>query len=501
MQSSGAHPEAVIPAAELNRHPRGIYTLFFTEMWERMSYYGMRALLILYMVAAVGQGAHGGMGLSEKTAGAIYGLYCCAVYLVALPGGWVADRLFGPRRSILVGGIIIALGHFTLAIPNENSFFAGLLLVILGTALLKPSASTLVGQLYPEGGARRDAGFSLFYMGVNLGSTFGPIICAYLAHTRGWHWGFGAAGVGMVAGIIQFSLMGQRLGDAGLRPANPSKTPARDWAILGAGVLAFVSIVALAMGGVIKINPEVLNRWTGVAIAVVAVAWFTWAMFLGGLDREEKKRLALVGILVVAAAIFWAGFEQAGSSFNLFGERYTERNFFQQEIPAGWFQSVNPILILIFAPIFSWLWIAMARRGCSPAITAKFSGGLLLLGLGFVVMHFASSLALVHGKVLPIWLIGTYLLHTWGELALSPVGLSAVTKLAPARLGAQTMGLWFLAGSLGNLIAGSFADVMSADNVSTMPSVFLGMAAVIGGVALVLALLTPALKHLAHGVE
>ncbi|HSJ03952.1 MAG TPA: oligopeptide:H+ symporter, partial [Verrucomicrobium sp.] len=304
------------------KHPRGIYTLFFTEMWERMSYYGMRALLILYMTALP---AKGGMGLPDKVAAAIYGLYVCGVYLVALPGGWIADRLISPRNAVLYGGIIIAMGHLTLAVPGDASFFGGLLLVVLGTALLKPCASSLVGQLYPEGGARRDAGFTLFYMGVNVGGFLGPIVCSYLGERWNWHWGFAAAGVGMIAGVIQFALTQHHMGDAGIRPAHPSATPKRHWTAVGVALAGVLLVAGLAMSGLLVINPVVVAKFTSLVLGLMAVGWFAWTFAFGGLTTDEKKRLGVLAILFVASAVFWSGFEQAGSSMNLFAERFTDR--------------------------------------------------------------------------------------------------------------------------------------------------------------------------------
>jgi POT family proton-dependent oligopeptide transporter len=436
---------------ETTPHPRGIYTLFFTEMWERMSYYGMRGLLVLYMTKLA---VEGGMGLSAKTAGAIYGLYTCAVYLVALPGGWIADRLLGQQRAVLYGGIVIALGHFTLAVPTTPAFFLGLVLVTVGTGLLKPSASTLCGLLYPEGGARRDAGFTLFYMGVNLGAFIGPLICAWLGEKYNWHYGFAAAGVGMVGGVIQYVATQRHLGEAGRVPLHPSTTPARDWRRVWIGVGAIAVVTALAMSGVIVINPVAVANYTSTVIVALALGWFALVFAFGEMTVVEKKRLVVIAVLFIASAMFWCGFEQAGSSMNLFAADFTRRNLFGWEFPAGWFLSVNAILVLIFAPAFSWLWLALARRGTQPSLAGKFAAGLLLLACGFLVMHFGSRFALAEGKVSPGWLLAAYLLLTWGELTLSPVGLSAVTKLAPARLATQAIGIWFLATSLGNLLAG-----------------------------------------------
>jgi POT family proton-dependent oligopeptide transporter len=479
-------------------HPRGIYTLYFTEMWERMSYYGMRALLILYMTAEM---VKGGMGLDEKTAGAIYGLYTCAVYLVALPGGWIADRLIGPQRAVLVGGCIIALGHFTLAVPDTRAFFGGLLLVVLGTALLKPNASALVGKLYPEGGARRDAGFTLFYMGVNLGAFIGPIVCGFLGESLNWHYGFAAAGIGMVLGVVQYALTQQHLGEAGKHPSHPSATPSRDWAIVWVALGGILLVAAFTLAGLVVIDPVALAKGTTVLIVSVAALWFAWAFLLARLGLDEKKRLVVVLILFFASALFWSGFEQVGSVMNLFAERHTDRVLFGWEMPAGWFQSLNPMLILLLAVPVSTLWLGLARRDILPSLAVKFAAGLLLLAAGFLVMHFASRNALSAGKVTGLWLCLTYLLHTVGELFLSPVGLSAVTKLAPAKLASQTMGIWFLATSLGNLLAGLLAGGMSSGNVAGMPAQFMHVALIAGGGGLLLLVLSPLIRRLMPGIE
>lgn len=481
------------------RHPRGIYTLFFTEMWERMSYYGMRALLILYMTALP---VEGGMGLPDKMAAAIYGLYVCGVYLVALPGGWVADRLISPRQAVLYGGIIIAAGHLSLAIPGNTTFFTGLLLVVMGTALLKPCASSLVGQLYPEGGARRDAGFTLFYMGVNMGGFLGPMICGWLGEKWDWHWGFGAAGVGMIAGVIQYVLTQHHMGEAGVRPAHPSSTPGRHWTAVAAAIGMVILVAGLALSGVLVINPLLVAKYTSLVLVGMAVLWFGWAFAFGGLTGEEKKRLGVLAILFVASALFWSGFEQAGSSMNLFAERFTHRQMFGSEIPTGWFQSINPVFVILFAPAFSWLWLALARRGWFPSVAAKFASALLLLALGFVVLQFAAKLALAQGKVLPVWLLGTYLLLTWGELTLSPVGLSFVTKLAPSRLTTQCMGIWFLSSATGNLLAGLLAGAATDhESPDAMPRVFLQVAITSGLGALVLLMLAKPFRKWTSGIS
>lgn len=488
--------------AQSTRHPRGLYTLFFTEMWERFSYYGMRALLVLFMVDAV---ARGGLGLDDKTATAIYGLYTAFVYLVSLPGGWMGDRLLGAQRAVWAGGIIIALGHFTLALPFRASFFLGLILVAIGSGVLKPNMSVIVGHLYPEGGARRDAGFTIFYMGVNLGAAIGPLVCSALGEKVNWHYGFGAAGVGMVLGLVQFQLTKRHLGDAGLHPhrragADPAAFD-RAWWFVVAAVVAVVAVVALAFAGFIRIDPIALAERMTVVIAGIGVLCFTGIFTVGGLDRGEKLRVAGILVLLLAAAMFWSGFEQVGSSLNLFAERHTQRVFGGFEIPAGWFQTLNPVFIIALAPVFATLWVRLARRDLDLSIPAKFACGLALLALGFLVMAAAARFVGAGQRVLPSWLIATYLLHTVGEICLSPVGLSAVTKLAPRRFVGQMMGLWFLATSFGNLLAGLFAGRMSGDDAGQMPRLFTQIAlnALIGG-GLLFVLIRP-LKKLMQGPD
>lgn len=469
-------------------HPRGLYTLFFTEMWERLSYYGMRALLVLFMVDTV---QHGGLGLTDEVATSIYGLYTAGVYLAALPGGWLADRLLGAQRAVWLGGMLIAAGHFSLAIPATPAFFLGLILIVVGTGLLKPNISTLVGQLYPEGGARRDAGFTLFYMGINLGAAIGPLICAFLGEKLNWHYGFTAAGIGMTLGLIQFRLTRHHLGEAGRALPN-THAPAqrqRDSLIVLVAAVFLIAIVAAAFAGAFTINPVWLARRTAVVIVALALLWFFWAFVFAGLAPDERRRLAIIALLFLASATFWSGFEQAGSSLNLFAERYTQRDVGGFTVPAGWFQSLNAVFVIGLAPVVAALWLRCARRGLHPPLVAKLALGLLLLAAGFAVLAVGSKLALQRGSVLPTWLILTYLLHTIGELFLSPVGLSSVTKLAPARLVGQMMGVWFLATSLGNLLAGLFAGEVSGDNAAAMPARFFQVVLTAGITGTVLLLL------------
>lgn len=480
------------------QHPPGLRTLFFTEMWERLSYYGMRGLLVLYMTKSA---EAGGLGVPDGTAAAIYGLYTAAVYLAALPGGWIADRVLGPQRSVWYGGIVIALGHFTLAIPRQDTFFLGLALVALGSGLLKTSMSTLVGTLYPEGGARRDAGFSIFYMGVNLGAFLGPFICSYLGEKVDWHLGFAAAGIGMVFGLIQYKLTQDRLGDAGRSP-HLSAHPGRDRTLLATGLGALVVIAALLVSGLVTLHPETLAEHTKWVIVGLAVLWFTWAFTLAQLQPDEKKRMVVIAVLFLSSAMFWAGFEQVGSSLSLFADRFTIRRVIgtDWEFPAGWFLMVNAGLIILLAPVAAMLWVRLAKRGRNPSLVTKMALGLLLLAAGFGVIAIGAKRALATGQVWPTWLFATYFLHTVGELCLSPVGLSAVTKLAPPRLVGQAMGIWFLGTSLGNLLAGLFARSVTGENTATMDQTFLGVVWVAASAGLLLLLFTRPLGRLCRGV-
>ncbi len=441
-------------------HPRGLATLFFTEMWERFSYYGMRALLILYMTAEL---ADGGLGYGVAAAGAVYALYTSLVYLLGLPGGWVADRFLGQQRAVLWGGVAIAAGQFTLAVPGEAGFFPGLLLIILGTGLLKPNVSTIVGQLYAADDERRDAGFSIFYMGINIGAFAAPLICGFLGERVDWHLGFGVAGVGMVVGLVQYVLGGHHLGEAGRRPVVP-EDPAvataqrrRLWVGIGLAATAAVGVPLLSLSGLIRVTPEGVADSFGVILLVLTVAFFGWLLLGGHWTSEERRRLLAILVLFVAAAFFWGAYEQAGSSLNLFARDVTDRTVLGFEFPASWFQWVPALFVILQAPLFAWLWVRLGER--QPSSPAKFSLGLLFVGLGFVVMMAAAALAGDGGRVGPGWLLATYFVHVVGEMCLSPVGLSTVNKLAPARVAGMMMGAWFLAAAVGNYMGGRVAGL------------------------------------------
>ncbi len=467
-------------------HPRGLSTLFFTEMWERASYYGMRAILILFMVDST----TGGMAIDTATAAAIYGLYTAAVYLLALPGGWMADHVLGHRKAVLLGGALIAAGHFTMAVPSVPTFYTGLILIVLGTGLLKPNVSVMVGHLYSEGSARRDSGFTLFYMGINVGALGGPLICGYLGEEVNWHYGFGAAGVGMVLGLIQYWYGGKYLGDAGLLKQDPKAVAqrAQDWRkfFLGVGLLAVVGAILLGLqyAGKISITALAMAQWTGYVIVGMALLYFSSVLAFGKITTAEKKRVFVIFLFFVGAALFWSGFEQAGSSMNLFAQDLTDRVVFGYEVPASWSQSINPLFILLLAPVFAWLWVKLGSR--EPSIPAKFGYGLGILGIGFLVLAWGSTYTSA-GLVSPMWLIVTYFLHTTGELCLSPVGLSSVSKLSPKSYVGQMMGTWFMGAALGNLIAGLVAGYIEA---LPLPQLFGTVAAIVivsGALFLVLA--------------
>lgn len=589
-------------------HPRGLSTLFFTEMWERFSYYGLRPLLVLFMTAAL---MSGGFGFDRPTASAIVGIYAASVYLASLPGGWVADRLLGLRRSIMYGAVLISAGHISISFSSlahtKVPFFLGLILIVLGTGLLKPNISAIVGDLYPEGGARRDAGFSLFYMGINTGSFFGQLVTGFLGEKVGWHFGFGAAGVGMLLGLAWFAIRSRKtLGHLGAEPSrNPDPVKQRRQEVtiktaVAAGLGLLVIVIVLASTGAIHINPLAMGEYMTYVLVGVAVFYFLALFIFGGLTGGEKKRIGVIFILFVFAAIFWAAFEQAPTSLNLFARDFTQRRLgrtstpsasgvqnainegLQQmkpsgsirvtgvreipaenavradfefknfeinqskagvqtrtagysgygvgnikhnsdgtwvltttewssnvltvnvevggwAIPAIWFQSVNSLFIILLAPLFASLWVTMARRGMELSSPAKFAIGLLLAGVGFAVMIFAANVVVHSGGLLKVsfmWLTVSYLFQTLGELSLSPVGLSSMTKLSPRKYVGQMMGVWFLASSVGNLIAGLVGGKVDPEKLDQMPVLFIGTTVALVAAGLLLFALTPLIRKL-----
>jgi POT family proton-dependent oligopeptide transporter len=440
---------AVFDDRSLLGHPRGLGLLFVTEMWERFSYYGMRAILVLYLVNALGWDA--------PRAASLYGTYTMAVFLTPLVGGYLADRWIGTRNSLVIGGAIISAGHFTLAFPGMAAFYPGLALIVIGTGFFKANVSTQVGQMYGPGDPRRDSAFTVFYMGINLGAFLGPLVCGGLAQSDrfGWHWGFAAAGVGMVLGLALYLWGRERyLPGVGLatraRPApGTAATEPRARAPLHGAIGAAAGIaLALALGGA-----------TAVGIAAGGAIGATVGVTVLGTRGDERRRVVALFIMVFFVTFFWAAYEQTGSSMNLFADKNTDLSAGSFRIPSSWFQSVNPAVILAFAPVFAALWPALAARGREPSTALKMVLGLFLLGVGFVFLMAGGRRADGGVLVSPLWLVLAYAFHTWGELCLSPVGLSYVTKIAPARFGSLLMGAWFLANAAANKIAGALAGL------------------------------------------
>jgi len=439
-------------------HPPGLTTLFMIEVWERASYYGMRAILTLYMVAAI---TSGGLGFSAARATELYGTYTGAVYLTPLLGGFIADRLLGPRRTLLIGGVIIALGHFSLVFATMPSFYCGLALIVAGTGLLKPNISTMVGHLYEEGDARRNAGFNLVYMGINIGGALAPLVCGFLAQSQSfknmlahagfdpihsWHWAFAAAGVGMLFGLLQYWLHRKRLSNIGGKP-------------------------------------------------MLRTAAGTKNAHAGAMSKHEWHRLGAISVLFVASMFFWMVVEQSGSSITLFADKLVNTSIFGWQFPSTWLQSLNSIFVIALTPLFAWLWVYLSKRGTEPSSPAKFSVGLVFLGIGTALMVPASIFAM-SGKISWLWLLGLYFFQTVGELCLSPIGLATVSELAPVRFANLIMGAWFLSVALGNKLAGQlagFSDVSS-------PMSFVWLFGSLGVAALVIAgslwMLTPRVKKL-----
>jgi POT family proton-dependent oligopeptide transporter len=477
----------------LGGHPRGLTNLFFAEMWERFSYYGMRALLILFMVAPI---AAGGMGMDQKSAAQIYGNYTMASYMVCILGGFIADNFIGARRAVLIGGFIITAGHYTLALNSTSSFYGGLILVALGTGLLKPNISTLVGGLYANDDERRDAGFSLFYMGINLGAFAAPLVTGWLAQSEefrtlligwgldplhSWHWGFGAAGVGMTLGMWVYIRRLGWLKHIGNPPATGAHKPWFKLFFVAMGTLALLGLMMLS-----DYEPRI--AYIIYMLPIAGVIYF--GIFL---KDEDSRRLAAILIFFIAAIIFWAVYEQAGSSLALFAEDLTRNEIGTWKFPSSYFQSVNAIFIVAVAPIFAWLWIWLGHR--QPSTPFKFALGLGFMGLSFALMIPASHLTAA-GRVSPWWLVGVYFLQTLGEMCLSPVGLSTMTKLAPARLVGLIMGIWFLAMSLGNKLAGVIAEDFASTNPQALVNFFLQQTLVVAAATGLLFILTPWVRRL-----
>jgi POT family proton-dependent oligopeptide transporter len=491
--------------------PAGLSTLFFTEMWERFSYYGMRAILFLYMTAAI---AEGGLGWTPETAGPIFGLYASSVYFLPLIGGWIADRFIGAYRATFIGGVIIMLGHFSLAVPSITFFYLGLFLVAVGTGFLKSNISAMVGHLYDKDDERRDAGFSIFYMGINIGALAAPLVCGYLAQAEGfktfisgygispensWHFGFAAAGVGMALGLVQYIVGKNRLANVGLPPIEKAQRTnevyANNFSPAYIGQMIFLLVLAIAIVGGSAFFYGADTALTYILMPVVLVIGLIAVLLTGMQDKlstADWKRLGVIFILFCFSMLFWMGFEQASTSLNLFAEKLTNTTIFGYDFPASWLQSVNPLMIIALAPVFAWIWVTLGKRQPSDAV--KFALGLLFAGLGFIVVAFAASFTDA-GKVTFWWLVLVYLLHTIGELCLSPVGLSSMTKLAPGNMVSLMLGVWFLSISMGNYVAGRIAGEFE-EKASVLTGIFSKVAWILIVGAIVLFAISPLVKKL-----
>jgi proton-dependent oligopeptide transporter, POT family len=485
-------------------HPRGLTTLFFTEMWERFSFYGMRAILVLYMVAAPAQG---GLGYDTPRATAIYGTYSMAAFLLSLPGGIIADQLLGTRLAVLIGGLIIACGHFTMAAHSIGTFYAGLVLVACGTGLLKPNVSALVGGLYQQDDDRRDSGFSIFYMGINVGAFLAPLVCGYLAEAEAfksllralglnpaysWHYGFGAAGVGMLCGLLVFWLQRNRLTHVGDRrsakPARPAQNRQRNAMQTAIYlVMAVVTVAGTVLAG---------SNWQAVLPFTLALDALVIVIMLGFHERlttAEWKRLGAMGIYFVVTIAFWSAYEQKGSSLSLLAKDLVYRKIGSFEVPAAWFQSLTALYVILLAPVFAALWVRLGHR--QPSSLAKLAIAPLLIGFGYAAFALVCSSIQIGAKISFLWLAGLFLFEVFGELCLSPIGLNLVTRLAPVKLVGLMMGLWFFGGSFGYKLAGYFAGFY-VPQAGRLMWLYGGIAAGLLVVAALLFLLLPAMRKL-----
>ena len=478
-------------------HPKPLSSLFFTEMWERFSFYGIRPLLILFMVASL---QNNGLGIDTVTASAIVGIFGGAIYIAALPGGWIADNWLGQEGSVWYGSIIIALGHLSIALSAwlaVHFFYLGLILIVIGSGLFKTCISVIVGMLYKDGDHRRDSGFSIFYMGINLGAFLAPIVGGFLSEEYGWHAGFAVGGIGMLIALVIFRMSAmpsmtkfakaENVENSWGAPKNVSKAT-KNWVF---GSIATLIIVFIGVSfELIPFSPVVIVDYTMVIIAVCVVGYFLGLFFFAKLNRKERFQLIICLILFTASAFFWSAFEQQPTSMNLFVDSYTDRVIFGYEVPTAWFQSINSIFIIIFAPLFAILWPMMYRYNMEPSSITKFAFGLFFAAIGFVCLYIASKIVM-SGDALasPMWMVACMLFLTFGELCLNPVGLSIMTKIAPKMIRGQIMGLWFASLSLGNLVASKVGGNVQADTIGDLPGIFQTVIialVVVGGILLIL---------------
>lgn len=489
------------------KHPSGLYTLFSTEFWERFSYYGMRALLVLYLTSSF---ADGGFGMERSAALEIYAIFTGLVYVTPILGGVLADKLLGQRKSIFIGGLVMAAGQFALAASvsydingnmemREFLLYCGLGFLILGNGFFKPNISTMVGGLYDTDDPRKDSAFTIFYMGINLGAFLSPFVAGGLGEKVGWHWGYISAGVGMLIGLVWFYARRISLDKVGLPPNRDSSQLSlifKDWLdilyysigsiLLTVGLIKLIDIASESTLDIVKLTA-----------AIVGALYLMYVIFKGTEGKTQWSRVTVILVLAIFHVIFWSGFEQAGGTFNLFANENTNRLVFGWNVPASWFQALNPVFIVILAPLFSMMWIRLAQLGKNPRTPYKFSFGLLLLGLGFIIMTAAQTNADAGLLVSPLWLVGVYFLHTSGELCLSPVGLSMITKLSPPKIVSAMMGLWMGSIAMGNYLAGTMESILHKYDFELYP--FIAAEAI--GASIVLLILSPFLSKMMKGIH
>ncbi len=489
-------------------HPKGLYSLFFTEMWERFSYYGMRALLTIFLTAEL---ATGGFGLDRAESLKVYGIFTALVYLTPIIGGWFSDNILGQRKSILIGGITMAIGQFMLAFSSSTAifselgdrmyfFYLGLGVLILGNGFFKPNISTIVGDLYDNNDPRKDGGFTIFYMGINIGAFLSPFIAGTLGEKVGWPYGYFAAGIGMLLGVLWFHFKRNTLDNLGLPPKaykeNRTDLNAKDWM----DILIYTVVCVVLVFAIMAFWNSTSDTIHSVVIWVFGLAGVGFlgkTIFTGTNGSTEWTRVSVILILAFFNIVFWAGFEQAGGTFNLFAQENTNRNVGGFLIPTTWFQNINPIAIVTLAPLFSLLWIKLSKKNLNPRTPVKFAIAMFIGAIAFYIMTLASNNAASGNMVSPMWLVVVYVLLTIGELLLSPIGLSMVTKLSPSKIVSVMMGVWMASFALGNYLAATLEEILTKFNFELYP--FITMLMVISGVCLLL--LSPILNKFMKGIH
>lgn len=492
-------------------HPKPLFALSFTELWERFSFYGIRPLLVLFMTANL---LNGGLGMSKEEASAIAGIFGGCIYLAALPGGWIADNYLGQKKAVFIGSIIIALGHLLIALSyfKSSMFFLGLAFIVVGTGLFKTCASIMVGMLYGKDDPRRDSGFTIFYMGINLGAFISPLVTGFLQSEYGWHLGFGAGGIGMLIALLTFAFKAIpdfKEFDTKVGMDETWDKPAKDGrsavGVFIAVLVVAVGLIVLTFGGFISLNPVAIAKNMITAILWCAGIYFIYLFFFSSLTTNDRKNLVIFVILFFAAAVFWSVFEQQYTTYNFFADKLTDKNILGYEVPTTWFQAVNALFIILLAPVMGAVWIFLAKRDWELSSLTKFALGLICAGLGFTVMALAAQnvidlnggiesaqkgIELGSGTLVsPWWLVLSFLCLTIGELCLSPVGLSIMSKIAPNLIKSQVMGLWFVSISVGNVMAGLIGGSANEENLADLGDLFYQCVWILLAVAVVLLIL------------